>query len=310
MIALEQAKKYGEKRKVKYSDEYYTDVVLSSRASAFTVSNLATLNDIDDIKKWLDAGQAGGVGFNDWIKAYKKGVINQPLSDARFELIYRNYTNNAYMAGKCKGFAKNKKRRPYLQYKTVNDTRTRDKHKRLHNFIAHIDDKIWEKIMPLNDHNCRCYVIAKTESQYLRIKSDGNTPELKDIKDDVDFIKENNWGYSVCSDELNGYRNAVNDLSIQDVDGKKRLLSAIDDFGSKDAKNRLNTEIDKADNNNKIFNALMPILTSAKESDRISLINTMIKAPYLEYTVIADIIKTNASNILLINVAINALMGV
>jgi len=48
---------------------------------------------------------------------------------------------------------------PNLQYKAVQDDRTREEHARLHNAIFPIEDPFWDYYYPLNGFKCRCYVI-------------------------------------------------------------------------------------------------------------------------------------------------------
>ncbi len=47
---------------------------------------------------------------------------------------------------------------PSYQYKTLNDARVREQHRKLHDKIWKNNDEIWNHIWPPNGWNCRCYV--------------------------------------------------------------------------------------------------------------------------------------------------------
>jgi len=47
---------------------------------------------------------------------------------------------------------------PAYQYKTLDDARVREAHRRLHDMIWASNDPVWDKIWPPNGWNCRCYI--------------------------------------------------------------------------------------------------------------------------------------------------------
>lgn len=88
---------------------------------------------------------------------------------------YQTAKASAQMARKWQTFERNRDRFPYLKYKTVGDEHVRDDHQKLHNFTAHIDDPIWNKIYPPNDWRCRCYVVQTNQA------SDEPAPDISFI---------------------------------------------------------------------------------------------------------------------------------
>lgn len=82
----------------------------------------------------------------------------------RLKLITKQNSQTAYMAGRWQRYQANKKRRPFLQYFAVIDPVTRDSHRALHGRVFHIDDPIWDIIMPPNGFHCRCRIRALSQA--------------------------------------------------------------------------------------------------------------------------------------------------
>lgn len=54
---------------------------------------------------------------------------------------------------------------PAYQYKTLEDNRVREDHRRLHNMIWLNNDPVWNRIWPPNGWNCRCYIKPLNEDE-------------------------------------------------------------------------------------------------------------------------------------------------
>jgi SPP1 gp7 family putative phage head morphogenesis protein len=54
---------------------------------------------------------------------------------------------------------------PFWEYKTAGDSKVREEHRKLDGVILPADDARWQKIMPPNGWNCRCYIVARLRSQ-------------------------------------------------------------------------------------------------------------------------------------------------
>ena len=51
---------------------------------------------------------------------------------------------------------------PYIRYRAITDTRTRETHRAMHNRIYKKNNPIWEKISPPAGFNCRCFIVPVT----------------------------------------------------------------------------------------------------------------------------------------------------
>lgn len=113
--------------------------------------------------------------FNDFKKLVleKHPKYNQNYLQAE----YQTAKASGQMAAKWEGFQRNKERYPYLKYKTVGDDHVRDDHRTLDGFMAHIDDKIWDRIYPPNDWRCRCFIVQT------------NQKPKNDTQPDLSFMK-------------------------------------------------------------------------------------------------------------------------
>jgi SPP1 gp7 family putative phage head morphogenesis protein len=89
----------------------------------------------------------------------------QQGSSGRLALIYRNITQQGYMAGHYETMLANAESRPYWRYRAVMDLATRPAHAALDGKIFHYTDPIWRIIFPQNGHRCRCSVDALTADE-------------------------------------------------------------------------------------------------------------------------------------------------
>ena len=155
--AIEQAAKRG----VVLPEEYYEHLPEEARARAFTVSHLASLEQIKAVLDSLRDALDGGDSFEMWRDAFG----DPGLGDAHLETIYRNAMQNAYNAGRWRQQTENAFARPILMYDAVDDSRTRPEHAALDGFMAPVGDPVWASIYPPNGHRCRCAVISLTREQ-------------------------------------------------------------------------------------------------------------------------------------------------
>lgn len=68
---------------------------------------------------------------------------------------------------------------PAYQYKTLDDVRVRDAHRKLHDTIWSSDDPVWDKIWPPNGWNCRCYIKPLNQEEALNSNVQPMTPPEK-----------------------------------------------------------------------------------------------------------------------------------
>ncbi len=54
---------------------------------------------------------------------------------------------------------------PYWEYRTVGDGKVRHSHAMLNGLVLPANDPRWQKILPPNDWNCRCYIVPRTSAE-------------------------------------------------------------------------------------------------------------------------------------------------
>ncbi|MDQ7012198.1 MAG: phage minor head protein, partial [Mariprofundaceae bacterium] len=114
-----------------------------------------------------------------WGEAIEADVAGQARrirlgSPYRLRFIYRQNMQSGYMAGRWKSQKENADARPWWQYVSVPDSKTRPGHRALHGRVFRHDDPFWDAFYPPNGWNCRCRVRALSD-RGLRAK--GLSPE-------------------------------------------------------------------------------------------------------------------------------------
>ncbi|MDL2266778.1 minor capsid protein [Desulfovibrio sp. OttesenSCG-928-G15] len=169
----------------------WADMWQEAHTRAFTVTSVARMDVLEDIRKALETAAKEGKTsqwFADQLtpKLKEKGWWGTRVdvdedgnarkvhmgSPKRLELIYRQNMATAYNAGRYKQQLANAKYRPYWQYIAVEDDKTRITHRALHGCVFRYDDPIWQYIYPPNDWQCRCRIRALSE---LDVKRKGLT---------------------------------------------------------------------------------------------------------------------------------------
>lgn len=164
-LPFEEAIAQAKARGIVLPEEYYGAVMDSARRSAFTVSNLAGLGQIQAVHQSLLKALLEGITLEAWKREAAQTI---PLPLARLETIYRTNVQTSYMAGHWRAFAEHQDAQPYLMYSAINDSRTRPAHKAMSGHIAPVRDPIWSRWSPPCGYNCRCGLVALTEEQAKR----------------------------------------------------------------------------------------------------------------------------------------------
>jgi SPP1 gp7 family putative phage head morphogenesis protein len=81
-------------------------------------------------------------------------------SPRRLENIYRTNMQAAFSASRYQSLMQNTHSRPYWQYSSVNDYRTRPAHAAMSGLVYRYDDPFWDTFYPPNGYRCRCTVTA------------------------------------------------------------------------------------------------------------------------------------------------------
>lgn len=168
-LDFQEAIEWAGKRGVQLPDAYYGSRIGLARARAFTCSDMASIDQIQEVLDSLNKALKRGGTFGDWQKiAGLKGHTKEflALTPARRELIFRNFIQNAYQGGRWSQ-QKDNKFRPFLMYDAVNDARTRPNHRAMDGIVRPVGDPFWKKNYPSNGHGCRCSAISLTEKQAI-----------------------------------------------------------------------------------------------------------------------------------------------
>lgn len=165
------------------------DIKDEVHATAFVVAGankLAMVNDFKEVvQKALDNGESAAsfqrrfdqiVAHHGWSYKGKRGW--------RSNLIYRVNVRSAYAAQHWKNFQDTRDELPYLKWITAKDERVRAAHRYLHGKVFHIDDPFLRTNYAPNGYNCRCTMVAISESEAKKI---GIQTGIKDTQRDEGF---------------------------------------------------------------------------------------------------------------------------
>lgn len=153
-----------------------------AKARAFYVSGLAERDMVETVHAAMGAAIANGetlAGF--------KGRIGEVVASAgwqghRVENIFRTNMQTAYAAGRYAKMQAVKEQRPFWQYYTIEDRRTRASHAVLHGLVYPAEHEFWGRNYPPNGFRCRCGVrtlsTAQVEAQGLTVQKAMPTDSL------------------------------------------------------------------------------------------------------------------------------------
>lgn len=172
-VTFLEALNYAKQRKILLPDDFYA-LDLKTRQMATTVSFLSSLEQIQTVINGVNKTLANGGTFKDFQKLIEESEIVLPKH--YLDNVFRTNIQNAYGHGRWQQQQRNKVKRPYLMYSSIEDSRTRPSHLALNRIIRHIDDSFWLTYYPPLGFRCRCTVIALTEKEAMRL---GITPDDK-----------------------------------------------------------------------------------------------------------------------------------
>ena len=76
---------------------------------------------------------------------------------------------------------------PFWEYRTVGDNRVRQEHRDLEGLILPVNDPRWQKIMPPNGWNCRCYIVPKMAHEAADL-------DMEEMRAQCDgYLDSNEW---------------------------------------------------------------------------------------------------------------------
>lgn len=156
----------------------WQDLLRDEHAKAFTVAKVMRADLLEDIRKAVEKGVADGATMEQFKRELtpllqaKGWWGRQPMTDPstgetkdvqlgsprRLETIYDTNLRTSFAAGRWQQIQETKKRRPYLRYVAVLDSRTRPQHRAWNGLVLPIDDPFWQTHFPPNGWRCRCSV--------------------------------------------------------------------------------------------------------------------------------------------------------
>ncbi|MBA1271656.1 minor capsid protein [Pseudomonas carnis] len=176
----------------------WQEMVDQAHDISFTVAKAMRLDLLSDIRGALETALQSGQTLKQFIAELQPvlesqgwwgkqvivdsqgvGEMVQLGSPRRLKTIYQTNLQSAYMAGRKASMEETTDTHPYWMYVAILDGKTRPSHRALHGQVFRHDDPIWASIFPPNGFNCRCRVVALTESAVKRrglriVSSEGN----------------------------------------------------------------------------------------------------------------------------------------
>lgn len=176
----------------------WADLRADEHATQFTVSRLAAVDVLADLRQLIIDSVEGDLSRTDWERSAqrllaRKGwwgerevtdpatgeVVTTRFTPARLALIYDTNVRQAAVAGQWERVQDTKRLYPYLRYVTLDDAKVRAQHRAWHNLTLPVDDPFWSLHMPQNAYRCRCYVRQVSAAQYQRGQTPGGEAMVK-----------------------------------------------------------------------------------------------------------------------------------
>ncbi len=131
---------------------YYHQLQGLARQLAFSIAGIASIEQLQAVRDSLTNALQTGQSFNEWMN--EAAVMNLNLPAHRLDNIWRTNLQGNYMRGEWEQFIENKDNRPYLQYDSINDSRTRPSHLAMDGVIRRWDDPLWKTWSPPAGYRC------------------------------------------------------------------------------------------------------------------------------------------------------------
>ena len=168
-LPFEEALKFI-RSKIPMTEDEFALLAREARIRAFTISRMAGLDALKEIKESLVKSMETGQSLAEWKKATSDLLRQWGIGGWRAETIYRTNLQTAYQVGRYEQMTDPDvlEMRPYWMYVAVMDDRTRPEHAILNGKVFPADDPIWDTWYPPNGFNCRCTVHTLSGSEMER----------------------------------------------------------------------------------------------------------------------------------------------
>ncbi len=176
----------------------WKDLWEDEHAQQFTVSRLARLDLLEDIRNQITRSVGGDLSRKDFMRDSEKLLtgagwwgektvtdvvtgkdVTTTFDPPRLKLIYDTNTRMAYSAGLWERMERNKKTHPYVRYITQGDERVRVSHRAWSNVTLPIGDSFWQTHYPPNGWRCRCRAVAVSRREYESSVTPAGLPMVK-----------------------------------------------------------------------------------------------------------------------------------
>lgn len=137
----------------------------AARTRAFTATRLASDGLRQHAFDLLTNALREGSTLRDFaaqLQAQEVSLGITPSSPAYLETVYRTNVQSAYGAGRYRQITSPvvAAARPYVEYRTAQDSRVRPSHALLDGVIFRQDDPNWSRYAPPNGYQCRCGIVT------------------------------------------------------------------------------------------------------------------------------------------------------
>lgn len=188
----------------------WQDLWRHEHARAFTVSRLANVQLLEQMRAEIDSAIKNGTRFDEFAKAMrprleaagwwgKRDVIEASTGEIhtttfdpqRLRLIYDTNTRQSYAAGRWQRAERSAHRFPFLLYRTAQDERVRASHRRWNNLVLPIGHHFWDAHYPPNGWRCRCMAFPVDQRDIDRRRAAGDDIRTEAPPDDlVEFVNK------------------------------------------------------------------------------------------------------------------------
>ncbi len=175
------------KKRVPVPKSVFNEMSANSKAQAWTMANWTSWNFLADMQTSIANAIEEGQSFSTWHNSVKERIRSEDFQQkvpGQLYTTFNNATLNTYNTERYKGMLAVTDSRPFWQILTVNDGSVRPEHQAYHGKIYLFDDPIWNWLMPQNGHNCRCYIVTKSQRQIdnqgLRVSTKGKRAWVDD----------------------------------------------------------------------------------------------------------------------------------
>lgn len=156
-------------REIVDPETFYSDLD-GIRQRSFTASNLAAGTIRVRAQRLLGQALTDGLTrkeFADQIRSAETSLGIEPSSHGYLRTVFDTNVATNYGAGRMRQITDPavSRRRPFVEYRAILDSRNRESHRALHGTIYRIDSEAWRNIAPPNGYNCRCSMVTRKRSQ-------------------------------------------------------------------------------------------------------------------------------------------------